>query len=142
MCYFQVYTYITLLCFLPFAFAATLLKTECGSLPEGKVRIKLEHDGTILDVDEDDIEKVSTTLKQESTDGHNQILSCTTSTYSMCRSAVVFLITLWGGILQSKGPCLPLVYLNQTSLELQILPKLLKKKTFIFLVNVLYRTLS
>ncbi|KAM4743337.1 unconventional myosin-XVIIIa isoform 3-T4 [Anableps anableps] len=38
---------------------ATLLKTESGSLPEGKVKIKLEHDGTILDVDEDDIEKAN-----------------------------------------------------------------------------------
>ncbi|XP_066551563.1 unconventional myosin-XVIIIa isoform X8 [Amia ocellicauda] len=38
---------------------ATLLKTEAGSLPEGKVKIKLEHDGTILDVDEDDVEKAN-----------------------------------------------------------------------------------
>ncbi|XP_035989175.1 unconventional myosin-XVIIIa isoform X5 [Fundulus heteroclitus] len=38
---------------------ATLLKTDSGSLPEGKVKIKLEHDGTILDVDEDDIEKAN-----------------------------------------------------------------------------------
>ncbi|XP_043975350.1 unconventional myosin-XVIIIa isoform X11 [Gambusia affinis] len=38
---------------------ATVLKTEYGSLPEGKVKIKLEHDGTILDVDEDDIEKAN-----------------------------------------------------------------------------------
>lgn len=38
---------------------ATVVKTEAGSLPEGKVKIKLEHDGTVLDVDEDDIEKVS-----------------------------------------------------------------------------------
>ncbi|KAM9318462.1 unconventional myosin-XVIIIa isoform 2-T3 [Pholidichthys leucotaenia] len=38
---------------------ATVLKTEAGSLPEGKVKIKLEHDGTILDVDEDDIEKAN-----------------------------------------------------------------------------------
>lgn len=37
---------------------ATVLKTEAGSLPEGKVKIKLEHDGTILEVDEDDIDKV------------------------------------------------------------------------------------
>ncbi|XP_058269855.1 unconventional myosin-XVIIIa isoform X8 [Hemibagrus wyckioides] len=36
---------------------ATLLKTEAGSMPEGKVKIKLEHDGTVLDVDEDDVEK-------------------------------------------------------------------------------------
>lgn len=27
-------------------------------MPEGKVRVKLDHDGTILDVDEDDVEKV------------------------------------------------------------------------------------
>ncbi|TSN39330.1 Unconventional myosin-XVIIIa [Bagarius yarrelli] len=38
---------------------ATLLKTEVGSLPEGKVKIKLEHDGTVLDVDEDDVEKAN-----------------------------------------------------------------------------------
>lgn len=37
---------------------ATVVKTEAGSLPENKLRIKLEHDGTILDVDEDDVEKV------------------------------------------------------------------------------------
>ena len=39
-------------------YSATVLKTEAGSLPEGKVKVKLEHDGTILDVDEDDVEKV------------------------------------------------------------------------------------
>ncbi|KAM7413756.1 hypothetical protein PAMA_020907 [Pampus argenteus] len=38
---------------------ATMVKTEPGSLPEGKVKIKLEHDGTILDVDEDDVEKAN-----------------------------------------------------------------------------------
>nr|XP_046171101.1 unconventional myosin-XVIIIa-like isoform X11 [Oncorhynchus gorbuscha] len=38
---------------------ATLLKTEAGSLPEGKVKIKLEHDGTVLDVDDDDVEKAN-----------------------------------------------------------------------------------
>ncbi|KAM4628037.1 unconventional myosin-XVIIIa-like isoform 2-T2 [Polymixia lowei] len=38
---------------------ATMVKTEAGSLPEGKVKIKLEHDGTILDVDEDDVEKAN-----------------------------------------------------------------------------------
>lgn len=38
--------------------AATRLKSEDGSVPEGKVKIRLEHDGTILDVDEDDVEKV------------------------------------------------------------------------------------
>ncbi|KAI5193465.1 Unconventional Myosin-Xviiia [Manis pentadactyla] len=36
----------------------TQLKSEELSLPEGKVRVKLDHDGTILDVDEDDVEKV------------------------------------------------------------------------------------
>lgn len=43
--------------------SATVVKTEAGSLPEGKVKIKLEHDGTVLDVDEDDVEKVSGKLK-------------------------------------------------------------------------------
>ncbi|KAI1903664.1 hypothetical protein AGOR_G00029530 [Albula goreensis] len=38
---------------------ATLLKTEVGSLPEGKVKIRLEHDGTLLDVDEEDVEKAN-----------------------------------------------------------------------------------
>lgn len=38
------------------------MKTEAGSLPEGKVKIRLEHDGTILDVDEDDVEKASKAL--------------------------------------------------------------------------------
>uniref|UniRef100_A0A8C7U4G2 Myosin XVIIIAb n=1 Tax=Oncorhynchus mykiss TaxID=8022 RepID=A0A8C7U4G2_ONCMY len=38
---------------------ATLLKTEAGSLPEGKVKVKLEHDGTVLDVDDDDVEKAN-----------------------------------------------------------------------------------
>lgn len=46
-------------CFLSFLFTATVVKSEAGSLPEGKVKIKLEHDGTILDVDEDDVERVS-----------------------------------------------------------------------------------
>ncbi|XP_076023988.1 unconventional myosin-XVIIIa isoform X2 [Genypterus blacodes] len=38
---------------------ATVVKTEPGSLPEGKLKVRLEHDGTILDVDEDDIEKAN-----------------------------------------------------------------------------------
>lgn len=38
--------------------AASQLKSEELSLPEGKVRVKLDHDGAILDVDEDDVEKV------------------------------------------------------------------------------------
>lgn len=39
--------------------SATVVKTDAGSLPEGKMKIKLEHDGTILEVDEDDVEKVN-----------------------------------------------------------------------------------
>uniref|UniRef100_A0A3B4V8H4 Myosin XVIIIA n=1 Tax=Seriola dumerili TaxID=41447 RepID=A0A3B4V8H4_SERDU len=42
-----------------FVLTATVVKTEAGALPEGKVKIKLEHDGTVLDVDEDDIEKAN-----------------------------------------------------------------------------------
>ncbi|XP_056299476.1 unconventional myosin-XVIIIa-like isoform X7 [Pseudoliparis swirei] len=38
---------------------ATLLKTEAGSLPEGKVKICLESDGSLLDVDEDNVEKAN-----------------------------------------------------------------------------------
>ncbi|XP_061637670.1 unconventional myosin-XVIIIa isoform X5 [Phyllopteryx taeniolatus] len=38
---------------------ATVVKTDPGSLLEGKVKIKLEHDGTIIEVDEDDIEKAN-----------------------------------------------------------------------------------
>ncbi|XP_062329811.1 unconventional myosin-XVIIIa isoform X10 [Osmerus eperlanus] len=38
---------------------ATLVKTEPGALPEGKVKIRLENDGTVLDVDEDDVEKAN-----------------------------------------------------------------------------------
>ena len=39
-------------------FAATQLKSKELSLPEGKLRVKLDHDGAVLDVDEDDVEKV------------------------------------------------------------------------------------
>ncbi|EFB26114.1 hypothetical protein PANDA_000094, partial [Ailuropoda melanoleuca] len=35
------------------------LKSEELSAPEGKVRVKLDHDGAILDVDEDDVEKAN-----------------------------------------------------------------------------------
>ncbi|XP_028938018.1 unconventional myosin-XVIIIa isoform X13 [Ornithorhynchus anatinus] len=38
---------------------ASQLKSEELSLPEGKIRVKLDHDGTILDVDEDDVEKAN-----------------------------------------------------------------------------------
>ncbi|XP_030009275.1 unconventional myosin-XVIIIa-like isoform X7 [Sphaeramia orbicularis] len=41
---------------------ATLLKTEAGSLPDGKVKIRLESDGSLLDVDEDDVEKANPPL--------------------------------------------------------------------------------
>lgn len=55
----------------PVLSAATVVKTEAGSMPEGKVKIKLEHDGTLLDVDEDDVEKVSgPPLSQCSSDLH------------------------------------------------------------------------
>lgn len=36
-----------------------MLKTDRALVSEGKLRIKLESDGTVLDVDEDDVEKVS-----------------------------------------------------------------------------------
>uniref|UniRef100_A0A8C5E6V9 Myosin XVIIIAb n=1 Tax=Gouania willdenowi TaxID=441366 RepID=A0A8C5E6V9_GOUWI len=38
---------------------ATVVKTEAGALPEGKVKVRLEQDGTLMDVDEDDIEKAN-----------------------------------------------------------------------------------
>lgn len=38
---------------------ATVTKAEAGSLPEGKVRIRLEGDGAVLDVDEEDVEKAN-----------------------------------------------------------------------------------
>uniref|UniRef100_A0A672HHU6 Myosin XVIIIAb n=1 Tax=Salarias fasciatus TaxID=181472 RepID=A0A672HHU6_SALFA len=38
---------------------ATVVKTEAGALPEGRLRVQLEHDGSVLDVDEDDIEKAN-----------------------------------------------------------------------------------
>lgn len=35
------------------------LQPEAGSpLPEGKVKVKLDHDGAVLEVEEDDVEKV------------------------------------------------------------------------------------
>lgn len=52
---------------LPYS-AASQLKSQELSSPEGKVRVKLDHDGTILDVDEDDIEKVGRWLV-EGTEG-------------------------------------------------------------------------
>ncbi|XP_037663838.1 unconventional myosin-XVIIIa isoform X4 [Choloepus didactylus] len=38
---------------------ASQLKSKEISLPEGKVRVKLDHDGAVLDVDEDDVEKAN-----------------------------------------------------------------------------------
>ncbi|KAG8590467.1 hypothetical protein GDO81_006778 [Engystomops pustulosus] len=38
---------------------ANKLNAENANLPEGKVKIRLENDGTILDVDEDDVEKAN-----------------------------------------------------------------------------------
>ncbi|XP_072312347.1 unconventional myosin-XVIIIa isoform X4 [Eucyclogobius newberryi] len=38
---------------------ATVVKTDPGALPEGKVKIRLQHDGAVLDVDEDDVEKAN-----------------------------------------------------------------------------------
>ncbi|KAF6095631.1 myosin XVIIIA [Phyllostomus discolor] len=38
---------------------ASQLKSQELSLPEGKVRVKLDHDGAVLDVDEDDVEKAN-----------------------------------------------------------------------------------
>ncbi|XP_073524036.1 unconventional myosin-XVIIIa isoform X18 [Phyllobates terribilis] len=38
---------------------ANKLNAENSNLPEGKVKIRLENDGTILDVDEDDVEKAN-----------------------------------------------------------------------------------
>ncbi|XP_077360627.1 unconventional myosin-XVIIIa-like isoform X3 [Festucalex cinctus] len=47
---------------------ATLLKTEAGSLPEGKVKIRLDSDGSLLDVDEDDVEKANPPLFERAED--------------------------------------------------------------------------
>lgn len=52
--------------------AATLLKTEAGSLPEGKVKIRLESDGSLLDVDEDDVEKVFSHCKSSEVQARTQ----------------------------------------------------------------------
>ncbi|XP_062417294.1 unconventional myosin-XVIIIa isoform X8 [Pungitius pungitius] len=47
---------------------ATIVKTEADTLPEGKVKIKLEHDGTLLEVDEDDVEKANPPSSNRSED--------------------------------------------------------------------------
>lgn len=43
----------------PMPLVGNQLRLEEGSpLPEGKVKVKLDHDGTVLEVEEDDVEKV------------------------------------------------------------------------------------
>lgn len=43
----------------PVPLAGSQLRPEEGNpLPEGKVKVKLDHDGTVLEVEEDDVEKV------------------------------------------------------------------------------------
>jgi len=43
----------------PVPLAGSQLRPEEGNpLPEGKVKVKLDHDGAILEVEEDDVEKV------------------------------------------------------------------------------------
>lgn len=43
----------------PVPLAGSQLRPEEGSpLPEGKVKVKLDHDGAVLEVEEDDVEKV------------------------------------------------------------------------------------
>jgi myosin-18 len=39
--------------------SASQLKGEGYGLPEGRVKIRLDHGGEILEVDEDDVEKVT-----------------------------------------------------------------------------------
>lgn len=49
-----------------FCAARQLRETDSGEpLPEGRVRLKLEHNGDIIEVDEDDVEKVSFLLGAE-----------------------------------------------------------------------------
>ena len=44
-----------------FCAARQLRETDAGvALPEGRVRLKLEHNGDVIEVDEDDVEKVGT----------------------------------------------------------------------------------
>ncbi|KYO28235.1 unconventional myosin-XVIIIa isoform B [Alligator mississippiensis] len=41
-----------------FSLASQLRAEDASLLPEGKVKVRLDHDGTVLEVDEDDVEKV------------------------------------------------------------------------------------
>ncbi|XP_068765625.1 unconventional myosin-XVIIIa isoform X4 [Struthio camelus] len=42
-----------------FSLASQLRTDEANLLPEGKVKVKLDHDGAVLEVDEDDVEKAN-----------------------------------------------------------------------------------
>nr|XP_042713949.1 unconventional myosin-XVIIIa isoform X27 [Chrysemys picta bellii] len=42
-----------------FSLASQLRADEASLLPEGKVKVKLDHDGAVLEVDEDDVEKAN-----------------------------------------------------------------------------------
>ncbi|XP_065274201.1 unconventional myosin-XVIIIa [Emys orbicularis] len=42
-----------------FSLASQLRADEANLLPEGKVKVKLDHDGAVLEVDEDDVEKAN-----------------------------------------------------------------------------------
>ncbi|KAM3820734.1 unconventional myosin-XVIIIa-like [Vipera latastei] len=42
-----------------FSLASQLKSDAAGALPEGKVKVKLDYDGAVLEVDEDDIEKAN-----------------------------------------------------------------------------------
>ncbi|XP_025911069.1 unconventional myosin-XVIIIa isoform X2 [Apteryx rowi] len=42
-----------------FSLASQLRTDEASLLPEGKVKVKLDHDGAVLEVDEDDVEKAN-----------------------------------------------------------------------------------
>uniref|UniRef100_A0A8D2LMX8 Myosin XVIIIA n=1 Tax=Varanus komodoensis TaxID=61221 RepID=A0A8D2LMX8_VARKO len=42
-----------------FSLASQLKPEAAGLLPEGKVKVKLDHDGAVLEVDEDDVEKAN-----------------------------------------------------------------------------------
>ncbi|XP_075760678.1 unconventional myosin-XVIIIa isoform X22 [Pelodiscus sinensis] len=42
-----------------FSLASQLRAQDASALPEGKVQVRLDHDGTLLEVDEDDVEKAN-----------------------------------------------------------------------------------
>lgn len=86
-------------------------------MPEGKVRVKLDHDGTILDVDEDDIEKVGRRLVEGTGGGPGRAGLSTGSADRFC-----FFIALLPMLSQANAPSCDrledlasLVYLNEPS---------------------------